>query len=76
MPESKLIRIMLPLLLLFCNSSEDSVAASKQKAPDTRTGTLEKIIIGDPHERKAISNIELRGVRRWELDVRCSALFP
>ena len=72
MPKSKLIRIMVPLLSLFRNSSENSVAG-KQKAPDARTGTLEKIIIGDPHERKAISNIELRGVPRWELDVRCSA---
>src|SRR5947199_5824974 len=36
--------LMLPLLLLFCNSSQNSVAGSKQKSPDAQSGTLEKMI--------------------------------
>jgi hypothetical protein len=48
MLKSKLIRFALPLLLLFCNSSENSVASSKQKRPDSQggaTGTLQKMIV-------------------------------
>src|SRR5438132_4816672 len=48
MLKSKLIRFALPLLLLFCNSSEKSVAVSKQKTPDSQggaTGTLQKMIV-------------------------------
>src|SRR5207249_10740790 len=37
--------LMLPLLLLFCNSSQNSVAGSKQKSPDVQSGTLEKMIV-------------------------------
>jgi hypothetical protein len=37
--------VMLPLLLLFCNSSQNSLAGSKQKSPDAQTGTLEKMIV-------------------------------
>jgi hypothetical protein len=37
--------VMLPLLLLFCNSSQNSVAGSKQKSPDAQSGTLEKMIV-------------------------------
>ena len=37
--------LMLPLLLLFCNSSQNSVAGSKQKSPDIQSGTLEKMIV-------------------------------
>jgi hypothetical protein len=37
--------VTLPLVLLFCNSSQNSVAGSKQKSPDAQTGTLEKMIV-------------------------------
>src|SRR5205823_10884415 len=37
--------LMLPLLLLFCNSSQNSVAGSKQKSPSAQSGTLEKMIV-------------------------------
>src|SRR4030095_6525604 len=37
--------LMLPLLLLFCNSSQNSVAGSKQKGPDAQSGSLEKMIV-------------------------------
>ena len=48
MLKSKLILFALPLLLLFCNSSQNSVAGSKQKRPDSQdgaTGTLQKMIV-------------------------------
>src|SRR5882724_2093612 len=48
MLKSKLIRFALPLLLLFCNSSENSVAGAKQKSPDSQggaAGTLQKMIV-------------------------------
>jgi hypothetical protein len=51
MLKSKLIRFALPLLLLFCPpkaGSENSVAGSKQKRPDSQngaTGTLQKMIV-------------------------------
>jgi hypothetical protein len=48
MLKSKLIRFALPLLLLFSDSSETSVAGSKQKRPDSQggaTGTLQKMIV-------------------------------
>jgi hypothetical protein len=48
MLKSKLIRFALPLLLLFSNGSENSVAGSKQKSPDSQTGatgTLQKMIV-------------------------------
>src|SRR6266446_4033183 len=48
MLKSKLVRFALPLLLLFSNGSENSVAGSKQKSPDSQTGatgTLQKMIV-------------------------------
>jgi hypothetical protein len=39
--------LMLPLLLLFCNSSENSVAGPKEKNPGTESGTLEKMIVAN-----------------------------
>ena len=37
--------VVLALLLLFCNSSQNSIAGSKQKSPDAQSGTLEKMIV-------------------------------
>src|SRR5256886_2917451 len=37
--------VMLQLLLLFCNSSQHSIAGSKQKSPGAQSGTLEKMIV-------------------------------
>ena len=45
MLKSKLILFTLPLLLLLSNSSENSVAGSKQKGPEGQTGTLQKMIV-------------------------------
>ena len=43
----KFIPFTLPLLLLLSNSSQNSVAGSKQTSPEGRTGTLEKMIVAD-----------------------------
>jgi hypothetical protein len=45
MLRSKLIPFMLPLLLLFGNSSENSIAGPKQKTSGAPTGTLQKMIV-------------------------------
>jgi hypothetical protein len=45
MSKKQFTYVMLPLLLLFCNSSQNSVAGPKQKSPDAQTGTLEKMIV-------------------------------
>src|SRR5205809_2380689 len=45
MLKTTLSSFMLPLLLLFCNSSQNSVAGSKQNSPDAQSGTLEKMIV-------------------------------
>ena len=45
MSKKAFTHLMLPLLLLFCNSSQNSVAGSKQKSPDAQSGTLEKMIV-------------------------------
>jgi hypothetical protein len=47
MLKSKLILFTLPLLLLFGNSSENSVAGSKQKSPGSETGILQKMIVAN-----------------------------
>jgi hypothetical protein len=39
--------LMLPLILFFCNSSQNSVAGSKQKSSESQSGTLEKMIVAD-----------------------------
>jgi len=65
MLKSKLIRFALPLLLLFCNSSENSVAGSKQKRPDSQdgaTGTLQKMIIADGSVAMDVDLNRLNGV--------------
>lgn len=47
MLKSKLIPFTLPLLLLLSNSSQNSVAGSKQTSPEGQTGTLQKMIVAD-----------------------------
>ena len=47
MLKSKLIPFILPLLLLFSNSSQNSVAGPKRTSPESQTGTLEKMIVAD-----------------------------
>jgi hypothetical protein len=65
MLKSKLIRFALPLLLLFCNSSENSVAGSKQKRPDSQggaTGTLQKMIVASGSATMEIDLNRLNGI--------------
>ncbi len=53
---------MLPLLLLFCNSSQNSVAGSKQKSPDAQSGTLEKMIVASGSVAMDVDLNRLNGV--------------
>ena len=62
MLKSKLIPFTLPLLLLFSNSSENSVAGSKQKSPESKTGTLEKMIVADGSVTMDIDLNRLNGI--------------
>src|SRR6266550_5269874 len=62
MLKSKLIRFALPLLLLFCNSSENSVAGSKQSGPETQSGTLQKMIVADGSVAMDVDLNRLNGV--------------
>jgi hypothetical protein len=62
MLKSKLIRFALPLLLLFSNSSENSVAGSKEKSPENQTGTLQKMIVADGSVAMNIDLNRLNGV--------------
>src|SRR2546421_806422 len=54
--------VMLPLLLLFCNSSQNSVAGSKQKSPDVQSGTLEKMIVASGSVAMDVDLNRLNGV--------------
>jgi hypothetical protein len=62
MLKSKLIRFALPLLLLFSNSSENSVAGSKEKSPENQTGTLQKMIVAGGSVAMNIDLNRLNGV--------------
>src|SRR3989454_1458963 len=54
--------LMLPLLLLFCNSSQNSVAGSKQKSPDVQSGTLEKMIVASGSVAMDVDLNRLNGI--------------
>ncbi|PYV67662.1 MAG: hypothetical protein DMG96_38635, partial [Acidobacteria bacterium] len=54
--------VMLPLLLLFCNSSQNSVAGSKQKSPDAQSGTLERMIVASGSVAMDVDLNRLNGV--------------
>ena len=56
------IFLMLPLILLFCNSSQNSVAGSKQKSPESQTGTLTKKIVADGSVSMDIDLNRLNGI--------------
>src|SRR5437899_7111811 len=57
-----LTAFMLPLLLLFCNSSQNSVAGSKQKSPDAQSGSLEKMIVASGSVAMNIDLNRLNGI--------------
>jgi hypothetical protein len=54
--------LMLPLILLFCNSSQNSVARSKQKSSESQTGTLEKMTVADGSVSMDIDLNRLNGI--------------
>src|SRR6266550_489531 len=62
MLKSKLTLFALPLLLLFGNSSENSVAGSKQNSPESQTGTLQKMIVADGSVAMDVDLNRLNGV--------------
>ena len=62
MSKKLLTYLMLPLLFLFCNSSQNSVAGSEQKGPDAQTGTLEKMIVADGSVTMDVDLNRLNGI--------------
>ena len=54
--------VTLPLLLLFCNSSQNSVAGSKEKSPDAQSGTLEKMIVASGSVAMDVDLNRLNGI--------------
>src|SRR5438094_9369639 len=75
--------LMLPLLLLFCNSSQNSVAGSKQKSQDVQSGTLEKMIVASGRVATDVDLNRLNGVNsatarrdKWRLAVAANSFFP
>ena len=62
MTKKPLTYLMLPLLFLFCNSSQNSVAGSEQKGPDAQTGTLEKMIVADGSVTMDVDLNRLNGI--------------
>ena len=57
---------MLPLVLLFINSSGNSVAGSKQKSPESQTGTLQKMIVADGSVTMDLDLNRLNGIKDLE----------
>src|SRR2546430_11558238 len=54
--------LTLPLLLLFCNSSQNSIAGPKQKSPNVQTGTLEKMIVASGSVAMDVDLNRLNGI--------------
>ena len=62
MLKAKFIPFTLPLLLLLSSSSENSVAESKQKSPEGRTGTLQKMIVENGNVTMDLDFNRLNGI--------------
>ncbi len=54
--------LTLPLIFLFCNSSQNSVAGSKESAPAAQTGTLQKMIVADGNVTMDVDLNRLNGI--------------
>jgi hypothetical protein len=67
-----LTAFMLPLLLLFCNISQNSVAGSKQKSPDAQSGSLEKMIVASGSVVMDVDLNRLNGVN--SVTAKCETL--
>src|SRR6266566_2019965 len=61
MLKTTLTAFMLPLLLLFGNSSENSGAQTKEKSPESQTGTLQKMIVASGSVAMSIDLNRLNG---------------
>ena len=62
MSKNLITYLMLPLLLLFCNSSQNSAAGSKQEGPDGQTGTLQKMIVAEGSVTMDVDLDRLNGI--------------
>ncbi len=62
MSKNLITYLMLPLLLLFCNSSQNSVAGSKENGPDGQTGTLQKMIVAEGSVTMDVDLNRLNGI--------------
>ncbi len=62
MSKNLITYLMLPLLLLFCNSSQNSVAGSKENGPDGQTGTLQKMIVAEGNVTMDVDLNRLNGI--------------
>src|SRR5438046_186586 len=61
MLKTTLTAFMLPLLLLFGNSSENSGAQTKEKSPESQSGTLQKMIVASGSVTMSIDLNRLNG---------------
>jgi hypothetical protein len=62
MSKNLITYLMLPLLLLFCNSSQNSAAGSKENGPDGQTGTLQKMIVAEGSVTMDVDLNRLNGI--------------
>jgi hypothetical protein len=62
MSKKLLTYLTLPLLLLFCNSSQNSLAQPKVESPDAQAGTLEKMIVASGSVLMDVDLNRLNGV--------------
>jgi hypothetical protein len=77
MLKSKLIRFMLPLALLFSNSSENSIAGSKPRnAANAESGTLEKMIVANGNVAMDVDLSRLNGFAPGKLERLNFAVAP
>ena len=83
MTKKLITSLMVPLLLLFCNSSQNSVAGPKESAPDGQTGTLQKMIVADGNVTMNVDLNRLNGIssatgrpETLEFTVAANSFFP
>ncbi|MGB8340711.1 MAG: hypothetical protein WCE51_03905 [Chthoniobacterales bacterium] len=62
MSKNLITYLMLPLLFLFCNSSQNSAAGSKENGPNGQTGTLQKMIVAEGSVTMDVDLNRLNGI--------------
>jgi subtilisin-like proprotein convertase family protein len=74
MPRKLFSYLVLPLLLLLSNSSENSAAPSPAKSADGETGTLEKMIVANGNVTMDLDSTRLNGIDSERKDVKLETL--